>query len=76
MSHLRLIRSYEPKFYLVNSDNFEDAVLDAAAYRELTLQMSSGDFGAHTAELLLNPTDDQLNSAMYFDPEEQVFLPY
>lgn len=64
------------KYYLVNSTNFEDAVLDAPAYRELTLQMSTGDYHTHTAVLLLHPTEEQLNSAMYYDAEENAFLPY
>ncbi len=64
------------RFYLVNSDHLEDAVLDAAAYKELTLQMSTGDYHGHTALALLHPTEEQLNSAMYYDSEENAFLPY
>ena len=64
----------KPTHYLVNSDNFEDAILEAEAYVELRLQMSSGDYGSHTAVPLYEPTDDQLNSAMYWDKEENAFL--
>lgn len=60
--------------YLVNSDNFEDAILTAPAYRELRLQMSTGDFHAHTAVPLLRPTDAQVCDAMYWDEDEQAFM--
>lgn len=37
------------KFYLLNSDNFQDAYVTAVDYKEITLTMNSGDFGAHKA---------------------------
>lgn len=37
-------------FYLVNSDNFENTYMTEEAYKEIRLQMSSGDFGAHSAK--------------------------
>ncbi len=37
-------------YYLVNSDNFENSYMTPEAYKELTLQMSSGDFGSHNAK--------------------------
>lgn len=37
--------------YKVVSDNFE-GLLSPIAYRQLTLQMSSGDFGSHQKEIL------------------------
>ena len=37
------------KFYLVNSDNLENAYITADDYTNLRLEMSTGDFGSHTA---------------------------
>lgn len=38
------------KFVVVNSDNFDDQVMTAKAYRELTLMMSTGDWHTHVAK--------------------------
>lgn len=35
--------------YFVISDNWDKAVMTAACYREVRLEMSSGDFGTHMA---------------------------
>jgi hypothetical protein len=40
------------KIFKLNSDNFQDALVTEEAYREIRLSMSSGDFGAHTKELV------------------------
>lgn len=36
------------KVIRLNSDNFQDELVTIEAYEEIRLQMSSGDFGAHT----------------------------
>ena len=52
-------------YYLVNSDNLEDAIITAADYERLTLEMSTGDFHVHTAI----PINRELT-----DEEESKFL--
>lgn len=62
------------KLYRVNSDNLDNAVLTEAAYHELRLQMSTGDFHTHTAEVIAEPTEDDICDALYWDEDEQAFM--
>lgn len=64
-------------WFLVNSDNLENCILSAADYKELTLQMSTGDFHSHSAvKIERELTDDEWSQAMYFDEEMGALLPY
>ena len=62
------------QLYLVNSDNFKDAVFTAEAYKQFRCLLSTGDFHTHTAVLISNPTDDQICDALYYDEDEQAFV--
>ena len=62
------------KYYRVTSDNFDNVVMDEASYKELTLQMSSGDFGSHTAELIPQVSAADLVDLVYFDLEFNEFV--
>ena len=55
--------------FLVNADNVENEILTPKAYKELTLQMSSGDFGAHQAKPLYSLDDEQKRKVLDYDPE-------
>lgn len=52
------------KLYIVWSDNVEGAVLTERAYKELRLQMSTGDFHTHKAVL---------THANWLDPNTEVW---
>lgn len=41
------------KFYRLYSDNFDGALIEMDAYRELTLHMSTGDWHTHRTELVV-----------------------
>lgn len=68
------IFSLKSELVLVNSDNLEDAVLTAEAYKEYRLQMSTGDFHTHTAVPIVNPTEDDICNALYWDHDEQALM--
>jgi hypothetical protein len=61
-------------YYLVNSDNFENAVMTATALKHLRLTMSTGDYSTHTAIKIDSPTADQIAVAVRWSPEFEDFI--
>lgn len=60
--------------YRVNSDNLEAAILTEDAYTTLRPLLSTGDFHTHTAEVVDNPTFEDICAALYWDEEEQALM--
>lgn len=44
----------------VDSDNYSNALFSFEAYRELRLQMSTGDFHSHSYEILEVPSETEV----------------
>lgn len=55
---------------LVNSDNVSETLMTVEAYKELRLQMSTGDFHSHTHAMVEADLDD----AEYLDLSEAEFI--
>lgn len=57
------------KAYRVTSDNLDNALISVEDYKRLRLEMSSGDFGSHTAEQVEVESDEELLDLYEQQPE-------
>jgi CarD family transcriptional regulator len=62
----------EVKAYLVNSDNFENALLTPKAYNALKLEMSSGDYGSHEAKPVFDFSEHAQKDIIDFDGQNYI----